>query len=98
VLQWNKDRGFYLDSYNGHRLRDRWGHIHARHMHPSFYDPKSMGPSKIGIEYLLPIFGDAIGYDDMEDTRLTLFDPGNLFRSYHSVNTDINRRIQFLDS
>ncbi len=97
VLQWSHDRGFYVDSFNGQRLRDRWGHIHARHMHPSFYDPQNMVPSKVGIEYLLPIFTNAVGHDDMENLRQTLFDSGNLFRSYHSVNTDMNRRIQYLD-
>ena len=97
VLQWSHDRGFYVDSFNGQRLRDRWGHIHARHMHPSFYDPPNMAPSKVGIEYLLPIFTNAVGHNDMENLRQTLFDSGNLFRSYHSVNTDMNRRIQYLD-
>ena len=37
-----------------------------------------MKPSRIGIDYLLPIFTDAIGNDDAEHMRQTLFDPGNL--------------------
>ena len=98
VLQWSQDRGFFVDSFNGKDLRDRWGHIHARRMHSSFYDPANMAPSKIGIEYLLPIFTNAIGHDDVEILRQTLFDSGNLFRRYHSVNKDLNRRIQFLAS
>lgn len=97
VLQWNRERGFFVDSFNGHRLRDRWGHIHARHMHASFYDPANMAPSKIGVDYLLPIFTNAIGHDDMESQRLTLFDAGNLSHAYHSPNIDVNRRIQYLD-
>jgi 6-phosphofructokinase len=97
VLQWSRERGFYVDSFSGQRFRDRWGHIHARHMHPSFYDPKNMSPSKTGVEYLLPIFTNAIGHDDMEDQRLTMFDSGNLTHSYHSVNTDLNRRLQYLE-
>jgi 6-phosphofructokinase 1 len=98
VLQWNQDRGFFVDSFNGHRFRDRWGHIHARHMHASFYDAANMAPSKIGVNYLLPIFTNAIGHDDMEVQRLSLFDSGNLSHAYHSPNIDINRRIQHLDS
>jgi hypothetical protein len=56
-----------------------------------------MRPSPLGIEYLLPIFTNAIGADDMEHTRQTLFDSGNLFRRYHSVNVDVNKRIRHLD-
>ena len=97
TLHWNEPRGFHLDSTPGHAFRDRWGHIHARRVHPSFYDGHAMQPSKLGIEYLLPIFTDAIGPDDAEHTRHTLFDSGNLYRPYHSINTDINKRIHCLD-
>jgi 6-phosphofructokinase 1 len=97
ILQYNETRGFHVDSIDGHAFRDRWGYIHPRFVHPSFYDAERMRPSQLGIEYLLPIFTDAIGSDDMEHTRQTLFDPGNLFRPYHSVNTDINKRICYLD-
>ena len=45
-------------------------------MHPALYDPKLMKPSKLGIDYLLPIFTDAIGDDDVEHMRQTLFAPG----------------------
>lgn len=98
ILQWSSTDGFYVDSVHANNLRDRWGHIHARKMHGSFYDPLSMQPSRIGIEYLLPIFSNAIGHDDVEHLRQTLFDAGNLYRPYHSVNTDINKRIQFLEA
>jgi 6-phosphofructokinase 1 len=97
TLQWTEQRGFYVDSVNGQNFRDRWGHIHPRFMHPSFYDPDQLQPSRTGMEYLLPIFTNAIGHDDVENMRETLFDPGNLFRAYHSVNTDINKRICYLD-
>jgi 6-phosphofructokinase 1 len=97
ILQWGNQAGFHVDSIDGHAFRDRWGHIHPRTVHSSFYDPLAMKPSRLGIEYLLPIFTDAIGADDMEHTRHTLFDSGNLFRPYHSVNTDINKRIRFLE-
>ena len=44
-------------------------------MHPSFYDAELMKPSRIGIDYLLPIFTDAIGHDDVDSMRQTLFAP-----------------------
>ncbi len=97
ILQWNKEKGFHVDSIAGHAFRDRWGRIHARRVHPSLYDPHEMRVSRLGIEYLLPIFTDAIGPEDVEHTRQTLFDAGNLYRPYHSVNTDINKRIACLE-
>ena len=66
-------------------------------MHPSLYDSKAMKPSKVGISYLLPIFTDAIGNDDAEHLRQTLFDAGNLVQPYHSINTDIQKRIRYLE-
>ena len=97
TLQWSGGNGFHLDSISGQRLRDRWGYIHARTLHPSFYDPHRMLPSEVGIEYLLPIFTSALSHDDVEHIRETLFDSGNLTRPYHSVNTDIFKRIRFLE-
>ena len=97
VLQWSVKRGFHVDSYDGNGFRDRWGFIHARQMHPSFYDPQLMKPSKIGIDYLLPIFSNAIGYDDVEHIRDSLFDSGNLTQPYHSVNVDVAKRIRYLE-
>ena len=96
ILQWNHERGFYVDSYDGNAFRDRWGVIHARYLHPSFYDEELMRPSKVGVEYMLPIFTNAIGHADIEAIRQTVFDAGSLFRPYHSVNTDINKRIRYL--
>jgi 6-phosphofructokinase 1 len=96
ILQYNQNDGFHVQSIDGHALRDRWGYIHPRLVHPSFYDAKRLQPSELGIEYLLPIFTDAIGADDVEHMRQTLFDSGNLFRPYHSVNTDINKRLRYL--
>ena len=98
MLQWSVKSGFHVDAVDGNAFRDRWGFIHARQMHPSFYDPQLMKPSQTGIEYLLPIFSNAIGYDDVESIRDTLFDSGNLTRPYHSVNTDINKRIRYLEA
>src|SRR5450432_2687404 len=91
VLQYNTTKGFYVEGYDANRFRDRWGLIHARKMHPSLYDAKLMKPSKLGMDYLMPIFTDAIGEDDMEHTRRTLFAAGNLSQPYHSINTEIGR-------
>ena len=96
ILQRSREKGFYVDSYDGNAFRDRWGQIHARYMHPSFYDSELMRPSRVGVEYLLPIFTNAIGHADMEALRQMVFDSGSLFRPYHSVNTDINKRIRYL--
>ena len=96
VLQYSKAKGFNVEGYDANRFRDRWGLIHARQMHTALYDAKLMKPSRLGIEYLLPIFKDAIGDDDMEHTRQTLFAAGNLTQPYQSINTDINKRIRYL--
>jgi 6-phosphofructokinase 1 len=53
--------------------------------------------SQTGINYLLPIFTNAIGADDMEDMQRTLFAAGNLTQPFHSVNVDVNKRICYLD-
>ncbi len=97
TLQWTRQKGFYVSSFDANRFRDRWGLIHTRSMHPSFYDPHLMKPSRTDIEYLMPIFTHAIGKDDMEHVRQTLFASGNLTQPYHSPNTDINKRIRYLD-
>jgi ATP-dependent phosphofructokinase / diphosphate-dependent phosphofructokinase len=98
VLQYTTNQGFHVEGYDANRFRDRWGLIHARQMHAALYDPKLMKPSRLGIEYLLPIFTDAIGEDDMEHTRQTLFAAGNLAQPYHSINTDVHKRIRYLES
>jgi len=97
VLQYNSTNGFHVEGFDANRFRDRWGLIHARHMHASLYDPKLMKPSKLGIEYLLPIFTDAIGEDDMQHLRQTLFAAGNLTQPYHSITTDVSKPIRYLD-
>jgi ATP-dependent phosphofructokinase / diphosphate-dependent phosphofructokinase len=97
ILQYTATKGFQVDGYDANRFRDRWGYIHARRMYPQFYDPVQMKPSQLGISYLLPIFTDAVGDADMEHIRRTLFAPGNLAQPYHSINTDINKRIRYLE-
>ncbi len=98
VLQYDSRKGFHVEGYDANRFRDRWGLIHARQMHPALYDPKLMKPSRLGIDYLLPIFTDAIGEDDTAHIRQTLFAAGNLAQPYHSVNTDVNKRICYLQA
>ncbi len=98
TLQWSRSEGFYVDSFSGHIFRDQWGKIHARNVHPAMYDPELMQPTPLGIEYLLPIFTRAIGADDVEHIRQTLFDSGNLYRRYHSVNIDLRKRVRYLDA
>ncbi len=97
ILQWDKERGFHLAGISANDFRDRWGLIHARQLPPSFFDPENLQPSAMGIEYLLNIFSRALGAEDMAALRHTTFDPGNLLRPYHSVNTDIHKRIRYLD-
>ena len=96
ILQWSRERGFYVDAWDGNAFRDRWGLIHARMMHPSFYDPEALRPSQVGIDYLLPIFERAVGWDDLEVLRTDLFDASHLLLPYHSVNVDISKRIRFV--
>jgi 6-phosphofructokinase 1 len=96
ILQYRTRQGFHVEGYDANRFRDRWGLIHPRRLHPALYDPQLMKPSKLGIDYLMPIFTDAIGSDDVEHVRQTLFDPGNLAQPYHSINTDIHKRIRYL--
>jgi ATP-dependent phosphofructokinase / diphosphate-dependent phosphofructokinase len=98
ILQHNQSKGFHVEGYDANRFRDRWGLIHARQMHPELYDAKLMKPSRKGIEYLMPIFTDAIGEDDMEHMRRTLFASGNLTQPYHSINTDVHKRIRYLEA
>jgi 6-phosphofructokinase 1 len=97
IIQHETERGFYVDGYDGNAFRDRWGIIHPRFVHPSFYDKELMRPSQTGVEYMLPIFTNAVGHSDIESIRQTVFDSGSLFRPYHSVNTDINKRIRHLE-
>lgn len=96
ILQWSEENGFHLQSYPGNGFRDRWGKIHARTLHPSFYDPQRLHISTTGINYLLPIFTKSIGTEDVEYIRESRFDSGNLFRRYHSINTDMQKRVRYL--
>jgi phosphoenolpyruvate carboxylase len=88
ILQWNRERGFYIDGVNANDFRDRYGLIHARQVHPSFYDREALQLSQVGVNYLTPIFTNAIGMDDLDYVRTQLFHPGNLTQPYRSINLD----------
>ncbi|GAB4156594.1 MAG: 6-phosphofructokinase [Planctomycetaceae bacterium] len=97
TLQWSHERGLTLDSLPANKLRDRWNVIHPREVHHSMYDARRFQPSLLGVEYLQPIFRNAIGPDDMEEIRTELFAPGNLRTRYQSVNVDVQKRIHYLE-
>ncbi len=94
TLQYSGTSGFEVSSLTANRLRDPWGEIHARRVHPSLYDAERMQLSQFGREYLQPIFTDAIGWDDVEFMRAETFSPGNLTNCFQSVNVDIRKRIR----
>jgi len=96
TLQWCNNKGFQVDSFDATQFRDRYGLIHPRSMHSSFFDAEHLRPSRTGIEYLLPIFTNALAESDLEFVRRTAFAPGNLTHPYHSPNTDINKRIRYI--
>lgn len=97
TVQWSPESGFTLSQISANKLRDQWGNIRARQLHPSFYDANRYQPSEIGREYLETIFTDAIGHEDLEVLHSRLFHPGNLLTRYQSFNIDIKKRTQFLD-
>lgn len=98
TLQWSDQDGFHLQAIPASRLSDKWGVIHPRQVHPSFYDPHNFSPSRLGIDYLLPIFRQAIGADDVEHLRQEVFNPANLRGRYSSVNIDIHKRVRHLSA
>lgn len=97
TLKWSREGGFALDSLPSNKLRDRWGVIRPRLVHQSFYDAHRFQPSRRGVEYLQPIFTNAIGPDDLEEIRCTLFASSNLTRRYQSVNVDMHKRIRYCE-
>lgn len=96
TLQYSETDGFTFRSIAANRLRDRWGEIHPREVHPSLYDAGRMQLSSLGMEYLKPIFTRAVGADDVEYIRREVFDAGCLSNRYQSINSDIRRRIRYL--
>ena len=96
TLQYTSESGFTLSSLPANRLREAWGEIHPRSVHPSMYDEHHMQLSEFGREYLQPIFTDAIGWDDVEWMRAETFSSGNLTNRFQSVNVDIRKRIRWV--
>jgi 6-phosphofructokinase 1 len=97
TIQWSAAGGFSLGSHPGQLFRDSWGVIHARRVDPSFYDSSLLHISAHGANYLKNIFRDAIGAEDVEFIRQSIFDSGNLDEPYRSVTVDMQRRICFLE-
>ncbi len=96
TIQYQPEKGFSLSSISANKLRDQWGEIHPREVHPSMYDARRMQLSEFGIEYLKPIFTNAIGQDDVEAIRTQMFSAGSLSNRYQSMNTDVRKRIRYL--
>ncbi len=96
TLMYQADTGIYVSSISANKLRDQWGEIHPRDVHPDFYDAQRMLLSQKGIQYLQPIFTNAIGSDDVEVIRTQMFSSGSVRNRYQSVNTDIRKRIRYL--
>lgn len=96
TLQWSEANGFVVSSIAANKLRDQWGEIHPRTLHPSLYDREFYCVSEFGVEYLRPIFRNAIGADDVECLRLDMFSRGDLTSRYQSVNVDVSKRVRRL--
>jgi ATP-dependent phosphofructokinase / diphosphate-dependent phosphofructokinase len=97
TLQWNaRDLTFLVDDFDAGVFRDEWGEIHPRTVHPDLYDADNLNITSTAHQYLQPIFNQAIGADDMEFIRQSLFDSGNLHDSFQSVNVKLQNRIQRL--
>ncbi|MEM7811974.1 MAG: 6-phosphofructokinase [Planctomycetota bacterium] len=97
TLRYSAADGFSLDSLPANKLRDRWGQIHPRAVHPCMYDAEHLQPSKFGRDYLRPIFNNALGRDDIEHVLTDLFSPYKLSSRFQSINIDVHKRIQYLD-
>lgn len=96
TLQWSEPKGFFVDSIPAHKLRDQWGEIHPRTVHTSLYDEDRYCVSEFGIDYLKPIFRNAVGWDDVEVLRRGIFSRENLVGRYQSVNVDVSKRVRRL--
>ena len=96
TVQWSTDDGFVLGDQAAEAFRDDWGVIHARQVDPSFYDPSLLRVTAHGARYLRNIFTGAIGADDAEFLRNSLFDSGNLDAAYESITVAISRRLREL--
>lgn len=96
TLQWSAKDGFHLSSIAANKLRNAFGIIHPRSVHPAFYDTRRFVPSRLGESYLHKIFTNALGSEDTYLMQVEMFNPGNLTTRYQSVNIDIQKRMEFL--
>lgn len=94
TLQWNESQGFFVSSVMANKLRDQWGEIHPRSLHESMYDKERYCVSEFGIQYLKPIFENAVGWDDVEHLRRGIFSTQNISARYQSKNVDIGKRVR----
>lgn len=96
TLQYSRESGFTLGTLAANKLRDQFGKIHPRKVHASFYEKQRFQPSRLGKEYLRSVLTNALGSEDVEQMRATMFNPGKLATRYQSVCIDMNRRIELL--
>lgn len=96
TLQWSANEGFHLSSLAANKLRNSFGTIHPRSVHPAFYDTAHFMPSRLGEAYLHNIFTNALGSEDTYLMQVEMFNPGNLTTRYQSVNIDMQKRMEFL--
>lgn len=97
TLQWSIPTGFTVNGISASQLRDRWGVVRPRQVHPSFFDAQRWRISSRGTDYLRPIFTDAVGADDVEHLRGDLFDTGHLVTGYQSVTVRLAQRTRRSD-
>ena len=99
VLQYNTTKGFYVEGYDANRFRDRWGLIHARKMHPSLYDREADEAVQAGHGLSDADFHrrHRRGRHGAHAARRCSH-PGNLSQPYHSINTDVHKRIRYLET
>jgi 6-phosphofructokinase 1 len=97
TIQWSSSDGFVLAGHPGELFRDDWGVIHARRVDDSFYDGSLLHLSSHGGQYLKNIFTDAIGAEDVDFLRNSLFDSGNLDEPYLSITVSMARRLRVLE-
>ena len=99
ILQWNRERGFYVDSVDGNAFRDRWGIIHARHMHPSLLRPASgSSPRARGSSTCCRSSPTPSASTTSSTCARPCSTPATSSSPYHSVNVDINKRIRYLEA
>jgi len=66
ILQWNQERGFHVSSVAANAFRDRYGLIHARHMHHVVLRRRAFETVANRHDYLKPIFTNCISSEDLE--------------------------------